>query len=319
MNKNVTESLISAIKESIPEGTSLVSALMDILYIGKESAYRRLRGDVSFTFEEISRISHKLEISIDNIIGVSDRERAVFDLNLIDSENLMENYNLKLENYVKLYRKMQKFPDPTIRCALNTIPYSFYLSYENLSKFKLYRWLYQSIKSPSYLSYSDLIVPENIIQSQKTFITENRNVKKSIFILDRNIFKSFLYDVNYFYEIGLITQDEVKLLKQEMHELLNDLEAISISGTFKTGSDVLLYLSNIDLEASYSHYEYGTTEYSHLRVYSINGIDSQNPKVCKKQKEWIESLKRYSTLITNSGETQRIKFFREQRSLIESV
>lgn len=44
--------LISAMKEKLPQGTNLANLLMDILYIGKEAVYRRLRGEVPFTLAE---------------------------------------------------------------------------------------------------------------------------------------------------------------------------------------------------------------------------------------------------------------------------
>ena len=40
--------LIEAAKEKMPTGTNLANTLMDILYIGKEAIYRRLRGEVYF-------------------------------------------------------------------------------------------------------------------------------------------------------------------------------------------------------------------------------------------------------------------------------
>ena len=49
-------------KEKIPDGVNLANTLMDILYIGKEAVYRRLRGEVPFTLNEASIISKKLDI-----------------------------------------------------------------------------------------------------------------------------------------------------------------------------------------------------------------------------------------------------------------
>ena len=44
--------LIEAAKEKMPTGTNLANTLMDILYIGKEAIYRRLRGEVPFTLAD---------------------------------------------------------------------------------------------------------------------------------------------------------------------------------------------------------------------------------------------------------------------------
>lgn len=79
--------LISAMKEKLPQDTNLANLLMDILYIGKEAVYRRLRGEVPFTLAEAAVISQKIGISLDRITGTTFRGNALFDLNLTHYDN----------------------------------------------------------------------------------------------------------------------------------------------------------------------------------------------------------------------------------------
>ena len=59
MTKNyIVKELIKEMKERIPQGQNLANYLTDTLYMGKEAVYRRLRGEVAFTFDEIAVISH---------------------------------------------------------------------------------------------------------------------------------------------------------------------------------------------------------------------------------------------------------------------
>ena len=59
--------LVNAVREKLPSKENLANTLMDILYIGKEAIYRRLRGEVPFTLTEAAIISRKLGISLDKI------------------------------------------------------------------------------------------------------------------------------------------------------------------------------------------------------------------------------------------------------------
>ncbi|MCD7976591.1 MAG: hypothetical protein LUG51_05350 [Tannerellaceae bacterium] len=88
---------------------------------------------------------------------------------------------------------------------------------------------------------------------------------------------------------------------------------------YNNGKKVSIYLSNINFEASYSYMESREFKLSFIRVYSINSFDSIHPSICKVQKEWIQSLKRYSTMITESGEMQRFNFFRIQREYVNNL
>ena len=76
--------IIEAVKTKLPQKDNLANTLMDILYIGKEATYRRLRGEVPFTLAEAAILSRKLGISLGTIIGTSFRENAVFDMNIVD-------------------------------------------------------------------------------------------------------------------------------------------------------------------------------------------------------------------------------------------
>ena len=66
MNNALKDGLIRAMKDKMPGGNNLASALTEILCIGKEAVYRRLRGEVAFTFNEAAVISRELGISLDN-------------------------------------------------------------------------------------------------------------------------------------------------------------------------------------------------------------------------------------------------------------
>ena len=43
MKNGIVNELITAMKERIPKGQNLANSLADILYMGKEAVYRRLR------------------------------------------------------------------------------------------------------------------------------------------------------------------------------------------------------------------------------------------------------------------------------------
>ena len=74
MKNGILNELISTMKERIPQDMNLANTLADILCMGKEAVYRRLRGEVSFTIDEVALLSQKLGISIDQIVGSQDRK-----------------------------------------------------------------------------------------------------------------------------------------------------------------------------------------------------------------------------------------------------
>lgn len=85
------------------------------------------------------------------------------------------------------------------------------------------------------------------------------------------------------------------------------------------GNDVKIYISNINFEATYSYLDTSTIQLSLIRIYSINSISTQDSEMFRGLKEWIQSLKKFSTLISESGEMQRIQFFKQQREFIDTL
>lgn len=319
MKNSIVNELINEMKERIAPKETLANFLTNTLCMGKEAVYRRLRGEVAFTFDEVAVISHKLGISIDQIIGNHLSNRATFDLNLQHSPDPIESYYEILERYLRIFNYIRNDDSTTIYTAANIIPFTLYSAYESLSKFRLCRWVYQNGKIKTPHSLAEMQVPEKVISAHKKLSETVKHCKKTCFIWDSNIFYSFIKEIKYFAGLNLISEEDVKQLKNELLLLLHELEQLSIKGEFNNGNKVAIYLSNINFEATYTYIEKSNFQISLFRVYSINSMDSQNQQICTLQKNWIQSLRRHSTLISESGEVQRINFMERQKEIIEQL
>lgn len=318
---DLNETILNELQKASTDERTPAQILIEVLHLSKESAYRRLRSDVKFTLDEAAKLSLALNFSLDFIIGNTTLEKSVFDLNksAMPTDDYFNNVIRKLEDYVDFTKQMEKDPTSKAMFALNCLPYTFYLSCDNLSRFKHYKWLYQCASTDTDLSYSDIHLSNTLIEKQHNYVAQTKKIAHTIYILDRNVFTSVKYDIEYFYNLNLITDEDVKLLKKELFEMLSRIEVIAKNGKFDTGRDVAIYISSVDIEASYTLYEHSADSYSHLRIYGMSGVDTHSKSAARKQKEWIESHKRYSTVISKSGEMHRLQYFNAQRKAIESI
>lgn len=296
----------------------VVSILSDILCLGKEAVYRRLRGDVKFSLDEVALIALKLDISIDPILGRKDKEKSVIDLNLVNpQEDFRKKYQKKLNDYVRILETMNtKYGGVSILAAFNRLPYSFYLHHEHLAKFRLFKWAYQ-MRAIENVTFKDFVVSEGTCQAQTRLISELRKTKSLAVVFTNNIFKTFLDEVYYFYKLNLIDSDNLHMIKDELNETLKEVETMAITGTFGDEAAIELYLSDLDINYSSMLFKYDKHCFSYMNVYELGGIESQNKSLCEYQAEWISALKRYSKLITASNELERHRFFEEQRQILK--
>lgn len=317
--QTLNEALIAAMESKIPDGTRLANVLINILFIGKEAVYRRLRGEVPFTLNEAAIIARELGISLDNTIGAKMTENAMFNLSMIDREDPIETYGKIIKQYCDIYKSLKDFDNTELGLAANLIPQVFYLKYTNLSRFRLFKWIYQNDKSNTFNTYADIVIPDHIRDLQKEYVRETQFIKSTMYILDKDIFNNFLNDVNYFININLMNDKDVALIKEDLLHLLDDLEEYATKGKFKSGTSLQVYISNVNFEATYTYISSQLANWATFRLYSINAIYSSDPLVYNYNRDFILSLKKYSTLISESAEMQRIQYFNKQRAIIQSL
>jgi hypothetical protein len=313
--KTLNCDLIEAIKASLPAKANLPNALLDILKIGKEAIYRRLRCEVPFTLAEAATISKALGISLDRLSSVNVAQGALFNMYVPDYEDLFEAYYRTMKDFIANCVMIKDDPLAEWYTASNTIPHAFYMDHDYLLKFMLYKWLYQQNGFVRY--YGELELPEKIRRMQAEYSKMTRSLASSYFIWDEMMFLALINDFRYFYDINLITEEEKKLLKEDFVSLIDTLEGLASEGAHENGRMVYFYISNINFEATYSYLSTNRFKVSFIRLYAINTIHTADSHVFEYQRDWIQSLKKYSTLISVSGERQRVQFFKKQRSFID--
>ena len=127
-------------------------------------------------------------------------------------------------------------------------------------------------------------------------------------------------DILYYSSIRLIDPEDVRKLKQELMHFLNYMETLASRGTYsETGNPIQIYVSNINFDASYSYLETKKMRISMIRAFILNSVVSLDEKAYEIFHNWMQALLKSSTMISVSGEKQRILFFEKQRMIIGSL
>ena len=134
--------------------------------------------------------------------------------------------------------------DPTseLSTASNMIPQTYYLKYDNLSRFRLFKWMYQNEKVNCVKYFSELNIPDDLKRAQKAFVEASSYIQTTHYIWDSMMFHYLVNDIKYFASVHLITEEEVTKLQEELLQLLNDLETIASRGKFDSGKDIHIYI-----------------------------------------------------------------------------
>lgn len=303
------------IKQKIHKNDKLVDVIMDTLSLGKEAAYRRLRGEVAYTLDDMMKLAGKYNISLDAIIGNKMPNTALINTNIIDIENPISSYKEYLDSQTAIFKEVNKRQNGKAYLAFNLIPYVLYSSYRALNKFRLYRLVHQIDISGKQPKFSDAHFSEDLWATHQKAIKEFSDIKEVNFVFDKGLFLNQVKDILLFAQLNLIDKESLAQLQSELLQLLDDIAQMT---SLPSESEVkrTLYVSNVSFESSYFFFEAEDYQVSGLRLLGISMITTRDPWVCQQQKRWIESLKRYSTLISISGEIDRYAFINQQRAYI---
>lgn len=316
--KKLQEKFISLLKEKIPK--SLTNKLIEILPLEKEAIYRRLRGDVPFSFAEIATLSANLGISLDDITNIISPYRSQwYQLHVRDYNNFKPIDLHMSHSYIKAINRAAESPNSEFGIAANTLP--LHISVQHLPLYYIYllKWKYQfGLVPKNRLSYAEIQVPEEEKDTYNEYIKAIKKIKYTFFIWDNSFLTSLINDINYFHKIRIINRKEMYMLKQEMVRLLDTLEYYADHGEFGTTKNkVETYITSLNFENTYSYLFSDNICISMSSAYSLGAFTSTSRGSCEEMKKWIQGLKKSSDLISCVAQRDKIIFFEKQRDILE--
>ncbi|NDW19692.1 hypothetical protein D0T53_12335 [Dysgonomonas sp. 216] len=310
------KALIDVLNNKIPKKSDQMSLILEKMPIGREAAYRRLRGDVPFSFAEACILSKELNVSLDKIATTGTLNNPVYELKISPSDLINYEYH-KLFEHEASFDMLLSDSVVCIQSVCSTIPYSFFFSYKHLSKYRMFRWKYQMNKSLTPIKLSDIVIPPEIIERQKALGKKVMQMPETILIFDNYIFFNFIHEVRFFYNLGLITDDEYVEIKEELVELIKSLENVANQGKNDKGVKAWMYISNIKIDSNYTYVQGVDFECAYMDgIYLMDTLYSCDSQICQIHKLWIDTLRKYSVLISVSDEAERKSFFKLQKEMI---
>jgi len=313
------KNLIETLQNRVPQRGKLADMLTELLGIEKEAVYRRLRGSVPFSFQEIRAIAIHWGFSLDNIAENESSATRQMTVSLTEFLDPSENDYKVLEDLCINVRRLKDDPDSESGAVGSIIPLSLCVAYEFIYKFYLFKWSRQFENPNKIKLYKDTKITERLKHINREFVESVQDSPKSVYILDRRFIEYFVKDIRFFYDIRMIIKEDISLLKKDLHLLLNDLERYAVNGRFDTGNKVDIFLANVHFDANYNYIDAATYKLAMMRTFTFSDLYSYDKVVFQNMKNWLKFLKRTSTLISEGNATERIHFFERQRKLVDSM
>ena len=304
-------------QNKIPQKAVLANTITDLLAIDKDAVYRRLRGDVDFSFSEMAFIARKLGISLDEIAGIDTEQCRSVRVALPKHLDPSEVDYAMFDDYITALRLIKDEQDTKIIECGNLFPHYLFYDYEYITRLLTFRWC-QCSSFGRRVPFHEVIIPERMRTLQEQACYYARHIKSTIYIWDQNIFEHFVSFVKFYAHVWLIREEEVSLIKTDLIALLNDIEKLTYTGKYAdTGNSVSIYVGDFDAYSNFGIIESKNMRISQFRAFLLNAFTSFDKLLFDEMSSWLNASLKLTTLISVSGEKIRADFFATQRKLID--
>lgn len=317
---------LNTVKQMLPPSQSLVNVLSELLNISTDGAYRRIRGETSFTLDEIIEVCSHFHISFDSFCN-NNTGTVAFSCKLLTSDEA--KFDQYLDGILSDMTKIASFDKKHVIYSAEDPPVFHYFIYPALTAFKLFYWKKAIINAPSLEGVkfsSGIIDPVQIETARK--ISELYVQIPSVEIWSEDTIVGSVRQIQFFYESGFFASKEDAL--QVCEDLLLMLKALQkqaeLSTKFHTESDkakyegnFTLYQSEVMIGNNSIYITMGDLKAVYLTYNTVNSMITTNAAFCAETEAWLKTLMRKSLTISGVGEKQRYTFFRSMQDRVQTL
>ena len=321
------QKLFTYLKENIPPHLSLVDELCDLLDLGTDSVYRRIRGEKSITLAELKRICEHYRVSIDQLLQLQN-DSAFFDAPGINT--VPENFSDYLNEILRKFRYFNTFKKTEMQYFCKDIPiWSFYL-FPELSAFKTFFWSKTFHNHPElnnkvfslqeYPYYECFLIGQQILEEQ--------NRIPSIELWNLESINSTINQIAYYKEINNFkTHDDFLAVVNSFQQTLDHLQLQAEKGfKFMPGATdlsyrapVKLYIHELIMGNNTMLLNLDNKKLAMITYGVFNYLFTTDIRFSSKITAMFDTLFNRSTLISKTDEKARNKFFNAFREKVNEL
>ncbi len=322
-NGSIQVAFFQHLKSQMPAHVSLVEEIADLLDISTDSAYRRLRGEKPLSFDETQRICLKYKISLDQLFHLQ-TDSLIFSGRNIGQDGF--DFVSYFKSVVAQVQYMNSFEKREMFYLNKDIPMFHHFHFPRLAAFKIYFWQ-RSIAQDEGMQtrkFSFGEVSDELLKVGKQLAEAYCQLPSTEIWNVENI-SSNLAQISYYKEAGVFSSnDDIIGILEDMEQCVDFIEAQAELG-YKTTVDqkvhyrhipYRIYINEFILGDNSIHVRLNETMVTFLIHSVYNYLHTRDKNFNERIYRHFMNIIRKSTLISDSGEKDRRRFFTAMRNKI---
>lgn len=313
------DNFLAALEERYPVKGELARALVDLLRLEKESVYRRLRRDVYFSADEVMQIAGAWNISLDNIVSANPGKNHSFCFKAVDLVEPSEEDYAILERHNRDLELVAADPRGMAIEIVNSLPRGLYARSGPLTRFFTMKWRHK-FSPEEALPFGAIEIPERMRDLDSEYIRVEHTIPEMHSIHDPRMIENLVGEVLYYRSIGMLSDGDARLLRDELTVLVDYMEQVTLTGYFPgTNNRLFFYLSHTWIETEYLLFRSKEFNLSMIKVLERGSIGSLDERALDQFMKMAQATMRMSVLMSRSNALQQAEFFARQREIIRAL
>jgi hypothetical protein len=311
---------LKSIENFLPNNISLVVELSETLGISNDSAYRRIRGETTLSFDEVILLCRKFKISFDEFIGNPSQNLVSFSYQAFtENVDFFKAYFINLNQEISMIRH-SKVENKHVLFAGQGIPIFHYLKFPKLTAFKMFYWM-KSIMNVEHLqqhAFSQELIPEELVEVGNQIFEHYLHLPSTEIWTDTTVLGT-LHQIQFYWDSGSFSSREDALqICEDVRSLLAYVQQAAASTKKQDdydqptqyGAALNLYFSEIEFENNCILVDFGEQRKVYLGQLSFGTLVTENDQYYQVTQGWLQNILRKSNLISGISDTMRYQFFR---------
>jgi len=317
------QQLFQAIKRKLQKEESVADELARLLEISTDSAYRRIRGEKTITFDELYTIATNYNISLDQLMNINSGA-IMFQGQFLDKNNFrFEEY---LKSMVQNLAYMNSFKEKEFYYSCKDMPVFHHFVFREIAAFKWFFWLKTYFHFPEFekkkFRFSDY--PDELFAMDQKAINLYNQIP-SVEIWNIESMSIIFRQIEFYRDSQMFESDkDVLQLYEAVEKLWDHLEKQAAIGyKFSYGdpekkpvAKFSMYFNEVLLGDNSMLAVLDRVKLSYIAHTTINFMLTRDMVFNENMYNHLQNQMKRSTLISLVSEKERSKFFRIIRERI---
>jgi transcriptional regulator with XRE-family HTH domain len=323
--ESLQQQLFKQIRSLLPANLSLADEVADLLGISPDSAYRRIRGEKSISFEELQKLAEHFQISLDAILKINSKS-TVFYGDWLNANNF--NFQDYLNGLLAYAQSVNRGSRKMIYYEAKDFPPFHYFHFPELAAFKYFFWMKTILNYPecTRMHYEDNELG-GILQKTGSEIMITYNQVPTAEIWSAETINSTVRQIEYYRDAGVFRKKEsIDQLYGQLTALLDHVrdqaecgEKLALGQKPFGGPQFQLYYNEAYLGHNTIMTETDGVETVYINHGVLNLMMTHDKEFCTNTRRYFENTMKKSSLISGVNDKERHRFFNAMHEKIAMV